>query len=101
MMKDWQLSASSNQDHVKDARLNNDGEWRSGKDDTNPWFQVIFLNVVNITAIATQGHHDKDDEFVSMYNLQYQDQNQTVWQNVTDENGTTRVSVSTLKNASL
>ncbi|XP_072048364.1 uncharacterized protein [Amphiura filiformis] len=85
MIVDEQLSASSEENNVGKARLNSDSEWKPHKDDNDRLFQVRFGNVVNITAVATQGHHDhRKMEFVTQYKLEYRQDN-SVWHTVKNE----------------
>ena len=53
-----QISASSNINRAKEARLNNKDYWRPKGD--NQWLQVEFMSIVIITAIQTQGRGDGD-----------------------------------------
>ena len=47
------------------------GAWSAKTTDENPWLQIDFGGLyATITAVATQGRHDKD-EWVTKYTLQY------------------------------
>ncbi|XP_072048599.1 EGF-like repeat and discoidin I-like domain-containing protein 3 [Amphiura filiformis] len=81
MIVDGQLSSSSSVNYVGRVRLNGGSSWRASQSDTDPWVQVTFVNVVHITAIATQGNFD---EFVTSYTLEYL--YQEIWQHVKHDN---------------
>ena len=45
--------------------------WSAKKNDENPWLQIDLGGLyATVTAVATQGRHDKD-EWVTEYMLQY------------------------------
>ena len=47
------------------------GAWSTKTTDGNPWLQIdVGVLYATVTAVATQGRHDKD-EWVTEYMLQY------------------------------
>ena len=79
-----QLSASSNENHVGLARLHGERAWRA-ESSSDEWIQVDFWRLVHVSAISTQGilasHHV---ECVTQYKVAHAIEEEE-WQYITDD----------------
>ena len=84
-ISDGQISASSQRDASHAATLGRlhfqatptlHGSWSADKNDAHQWLQVYLgSDSILITGVATQGRNGFCCQWVTMYNLQYSDDN--------------------------
>ena len=90
-IRDTDISASSelnSNSSASNGRLNNTKSWVADNNDTQPWIQVNFGKIMNITAISTQGFPGSG--FVSSFYFSY-DTSEMEWLNYTIHGGYVKV----------
>jgi hypothetical protein len=69
------------------------GGWSAKAADTNQYITVLFYNTIVVKAIVTAGRTDVD-EWVSQYQIQYQETYYSEWLKYNDPPGTVKVNIS-------
>ena len=90
-IRDTDITASSELDlnsSASNARLNNTKSWVADTNDTQPWIQVNWGKIMNITSISTQGFPGSG--FVSSFYFSY-NVSEMEWLNYTIHGGLVKV----------
>ena len=90
-ISDTQITFSNESSDTAKARLNTDGAWIAAANDKNQWVEVNMYRQTVITGVNMQGNPSSND-WVTRYKVEFS-LDHAMWEHVSDENGTTEVSL--------
>ena len=99
VISDTQITSSSESSDTSTAiyaRLNTDGAWIAGVNDTNQWVEVNLYRQTVITGVTMQGN-PSSDEWVTRYKVEFS-LDHAMWEYVPAENGIIEVSLKRVAN---
>ena len=89
IITDSQITYSSGSITSPGPRLNTNGQWTAGLNDSNQWLQISLYRQTNITGVVLMGH-PTSNLYVSRYRVEIC-LDGVSWENVADENGDAEV----------
>ena len=89
VISDSQITYSSGNITSPGPRLNTNGQWTAGLNDSSQWLQISLFRQTNITGVVLMGH-PSSNYYVTRYRVEVC-LDGVSWENVTDGNGDTEV----------
>ena len=89
IITDGQIAYSSGNVIASGPRLNTNGQWSAGSQDSNQWLQISLFRQTNITGVVLMGHYSYN-YYVSRYRVEFC-LDGVSWDNVTDQSGDAEV----------